>query len=774
MGTVGLSFGSPTSGTGFDVSATVTQIVSNLQKIETPWKNQLSQLQSQDAVISNLGTLYSNLSSDLGQLTQFNGVLAQKTGSSSDNNVLQLTAATTTAAAGAHTVIVNRLAGTSSGYLSAIANAGDTLSGSITLQVGGHSAETISLPAGGGTLASLAAAINTSGVGVRASVLTDPNGSRLSLVSSASGAKGNIAITANSIVDKAGLKLQYSGSEGSGATASSGSFTAVANAADILSGTLTVQVGSGSATLFTVNSSNNTLATLAQAINQAGIGASASVVTNSDGTSSLSLVSGTPGSAGTLAISSNLSDPSPSLMYSSTVTGSDASLTVDGVNLTSASNTVSNLIPGLTFQLLSASPRQSDSSLEPVQIMIANDNAGVETAFNSFVKDYNALMAALNVQEGNDSSGKPEPMFGSPTLSLLQQQLLGSLNAPNPNGFLDQVSSSTNTTLAGKILISAGGGTQHEVDVPTGPNNTIFGLADAINSAKIGVTASVVTKNGQSNLMLQSQTTGSAGELSVLAQIVATAEKQVQYTAGTGGTLSSSTGTLSTIAAANDVLTGSLAIQVGSGAVRTIPLGLSGGSLQDLADGVNQIADLGATAAVSADGKTLTLTAQHPETGGGLIVTSNILDSSDTAATELGYTDSSDVTSLSALGIGMNNDGSLTFDASVLDSLLNTDFTSIVGMFQGVNSWGVNFANMLNSSGSSSSTGILKLAQKSNTSIESTLNNNISKQETSIAAKQKILTDQLNRANQILQALPSQLEGMDQLYSAITGYNQKG
>src|SRR5215475_15713915 len=100
MGTVGLSFGSPTSGTGFDVSATVSQIVSNLQKVETPWKNQLSQLQSQDTVISNLGSLYSNLSNDLSQLTQFNGVLAQKTGSSSDTNVLELTSASSSAAAG--------------------------------------------------------------------------------------------------------------------------------------------------------------------------------------------------------------------------------------------------------------------------------------------------------------------------------------------------------------------------------------------------------------------------------------------------------------------------------------------------------------------------------------------------------------------------------------------------------------------------------------------------------------------------------------------------
>ena len=160
MGTVGLSFGAPTSGTGFDVSATVAQIVGNLQKVETPWKNQLTSLESQDSVISNLGTLYSKLSADLGQLTDFNGVLAQKTGSSSDTNVLQLTAASSSAAAGTHTVVVRNLAQTSSGSLTEITNLSDILSGSITLKVGAGAAKTISLPSGGGTLADLASAVS--------------------------------------------------------------------------------------------------------------------------------------------------------------------------------------------------------------------------------------------------------------------------------------------------------------------------------------------------------------------------------------------------------------------------------------------------------------------------------------------------------------------------------------------------------------------------------------------------------------------------------------
>ena len=99
----------------------------------------------------------------------------------------------------------------------------------------------------------------------------------------------------------------------------------------------------------------------------------------------------------------------------------------------------------MTFQLLSASPKQSDGTLEPIQVVIGNDNSGVEAAINSMVTDYNALVSAINTQEGNDSSGKPEPLFGSPTLSLLQQQILSSLNLQNPNGSMDAVATTPMT-----------------------------------------------------------------------------------------------------------------------------------------------------------------------------------------------------------------------------------------------------------------------------------------------------------------------------------------
>jgi flagellar hook-associated protein 2 len=322
MGTVGLSFGSATSGQGFDVATTVTQIQASEQAIETPWQTQLTTLQAQDTVFSSLGTDLSTLTTSLQALTNFDGVFSEKEGASSNTDVLSLSSASATAVAGSHTIVVGNLAQTSSDASTAISNPTDTLSGSLTIQ----------------------------------------------------------------------------------------------------------------GTTFNVDSADNdtTLASLSAAINSAGIGVSASVITDSSG-SRLSIVSGTSGAAGQLAISSSLSGASSgSITFQTGQTGLDANLTVDGVSITSSSNTVTNAIPGVTFQLLA-------SSTAPVQVQITNDTADIGTAMSNFVSAYNAVVKDINTQEGNDSSGNPEPLFGNPTMSLLQSGLSGALFGTAASGAIKDI-----------------------------------------------------------------------------------------------------------------------------------------------------------------------------------------------------------------------------------------------------------------------------------------------------------------------------------------------
>src|ERR1700756_3268360 len=156
MGTVGISFGSPTSGQGFDVTSTVNQLVANLQAVETPWKTQLTALQSEDTALTSIGTDLSSLSTALQSLTDFQGVLSEKQGSSSDTSVLQLTGASSSAVAGSHTITVTSLAQTSSQYTNAIPSS-DTLSGTLGIAVGSGAAQTITIDSSDNTLSSLAA-----------------------------------------------------------------------------------------------------------------------------------------------------------------------------------------------------------------------------------------------------------------------------------------------------------------------------------------------------------------------------------------------------------------------------------------------------------------------------------------------------------------------------------------------------------------------------------------------------------------------------------------
>ncbi|MGA3032748.1 MAG: flagellar filament capping protein FliD [Terracidiphilus sp.] len=699
MGTVGLSFGSPTSGAGFDVSSTVSEIVSNMEHVETPWKNQLTALQSQDTVLSNLGTLFSTLSTDISSLTDPQGTLAQKEGSSSDTSVLELTNATSSATAGTHTVVVNNLAQTSSGYLDAIANSSDALSGSITIKVG-------------------------------------------------NGTTKNVVI---------------------GAAPSSPAAS-------------TIYTGSG----------NNTLAKLASTINDANLGVTANVLSDSSG-STLSLVSNTSGAAGQLSITSSLTDPNAvtstntgTLAYNATVKGEDASLDIDGVPLTSASNTVTNLIPGVTFQLLAPSPTESGNSLEQVQVVISNDNSGVESAVNQFVTDYNSLISAINSQEGNTSSGTPEPLFGSPTLALLQQQLLGGLTTVNPNGYVDPVSA-TSTTLSGSLSIQVGSNAAQTIEIGAEPSsgaaantvytgsgsdsNTLAGLAGAINTANLGVTAAVTTNDGESTLTFTSPTAGAA--LSINSALTASNPTPLDYRDSGYTTTSPDTGTFGTVANSSDTLSGYLTIQVGSGAAQTVNVGSSStpDTLAGLSQAIND-ANIGVTAQVNQAGTGITLTSGTSGAEGALTVSSHVTDTSSPTITSLNYNTSSDIDSLTSLGISENNDGTLTFDADTLDSLLNADYSSVSGFFQNPSSWGQTFSNMLNNAGTSSSTGVLKLAQNANSTVESTLNAEITKEQDYISTQQTSLTTELNQANETLEELPSQLNGMNELYSAITGYDE--
>jgi flagellar hook-associated protein 2 len=454
MGTVGLSFGSATSGQGFDVASTVTAIQASEQAIETPWNNELTALQAQDTVFSALGTDLGSLTTALQSLTDFNGVFAEKQGSSSNTDLLSLTSAGSSAVAGSHTVSITQLAQTSSNVSTVIPSASDTLTGKVTIQ--GKTFDT--QVNGNNTLTGLASTINSAAIGVTASVITDSSGSRLSIVSGTSGAAGQLETITTSALADGGTSITFPGPPNSGQQ------------------------------------------------------------------------------------------------------GQDAQITVDGVQVTSPSNTVTGAISGVTFQLLSsASPNTN------IEVQVTDNTTDIGTAVSNFVSAYNTVVKDINTEETNSSTGTAPALLGSPILAQLQSQLTGAL----------------------------------------------FG-------------------------------------------------------------------------------------------------GSASGSINNLGQ----------------------------------------------------------------LGISMNNDGTLTLSSDTLSGALSSNLSDVTGFFQNSGSFGQTLSTAVNNLGTQAPNGAIFLAQQQNAAQEKALNTDITNENSLLSAQKTQLTDELNTANQILQSIPSQLNQVNELYSAITGFNE--
>jgi flagellar hook-associated protein 2 len=106
-----------------------------------------------------------------------------------------------------------------------------------------------------------------------------------------------------------------------------------ANSSDLITGSLTLTVNGGPQTI-NADSGGDTLAQFAANINNAEVGVTANVITDSGG-QRLSLVSNTSGSVGNFTLSSTLTDtttPSNTIGFTQAQPGSDASFSVDGIN----------------------------------------------------------------------------------------------------------------------------------------------------------------------------------------------------------------------------------------------------------------------------------------------------------------------------------------------------------------------------------------------------------------------------------------------------------
>jgi len=231
------------------------------------------------------------------------------------------------------------------------------------------------------------------------------------------------------------------------ATPASSAFTSAT--AVFGSGTITFRFGSYDGGGFTPNAdkipqtvtvdpANNTLQGVRDAINKANVGVTANIVNDGHGYR-LTLSAKDTGAKNALEITVNDSDGNNTdsaglslLAYDGstkhleqTKAAQDAKAVVDGLTVTSTSNTLSEAIEGVTLTLKSAKPGTT------TELTVARDTAAVTGAVNAFVGAYNKFAnttAALTAY--NPQTKEKGPLLGDAGVRSATSQLRHALGEP--------------------------------------------------------------------------------------------------------------------------------------------------------------------------------------------------------------------------------------------------------------------------------------------------------------------------------------------------------
>lgn len=223
------------------------------------------------------------------------------------------------------------------------------------------------------------------------------------------------------------------------------------------SGTLTIEFGTynedGSFTgntgktpqTISIDPSHSSLTGIRDAINTADAGVTASIINDGSG-HRLVIASKDTGLSNALKITVNDKDGNPAdnaglsqLAYDAstggiahlteTVAAQNAVMVIDGITINKPSNTISDALGGVTFNLLKADPGTATT------LSVEQDKASVETAVNAFIKVYNELEKTIGGLSRYDAAGQQASVLtGDSTVRAIQNRLRSILTAAQPNG----------------------------------------------------------------------------------------------------------------------------------------------------------------------------------------------------------------------------------------------------------------------------------------------------------------------------------------------------
>ncbi|WP_182057381.1 flagellar filament capping protein FliD [Pantoea sp. ME81] len=218
--------------------------------------------------------------------------------------------------------------------------------------------------------------------------------------------------------------------------------------------TLTIKLTDGTSKDISLTTDQTSLTGMRDAINGASAGVSASIIKVADGSYRLSLTSSKTGEANAVSSISVTGDDTLNNIvgFDSTktdadnpmdvsVAAQDAKLTVNNVEITNSSNTISDALEGITLNL-------TDTTSGNQTLTVAQDTSKATTAISNFVDAYNTLLDQFNtltkytaVDVGSDAQDTSNgALVGDSTLRGIQTQIKSMLT--------NSSSSSTYKTLA--------------------------------------------------------------------------------------------------------------------------------------------------------------------------------------------------------------------------------------------------------------------------------------------------------------------------------------
>lgn len=227
-------------------------------------------------------------------------------------------------------------------------------------------------------------------------------------------------------------------------------------------------VSSVSVTVGATDDNQTILDNIVTAVNNTtGLNVSASVINDTSTTSRLVLTSDSTGSKNkitladttgnllaTIGASSSvaLNGTSGGYVYSSSQL--DALLTVDGVSITSDSNTIQDAVSGLTLNLLKT---QATGDAD-ITVNVSNDLTAIKAKIQEFIDDYNSVMDFIKTNTAvNTTTFQRSKLSGDFSITNLRFQLrtaisdpVTGLNSGDPT-ILSEIGLSTDT--AGKLSI---------------------------------------------------------------------------------------------------------------------------------------------------------------------------------------------------------------------------------------------------------------------------------------------------------------------------------